>query len=240
MSKQTLLGVNIDHTATLRQIRGTSYPSIEEIIHATICGGADSLTMHLREDRRHIQDQDVYMARELDLLPLNLEMASTAEIVKIALQVKPKYCCIVPEKRQELTTEGGLDVCSAKPHIADVCQTLHNASIQVSLFIEPELATIDAAKDVGADSVELHTGRYAQATTPEKIDKELSKLKHAARYAGNCQLQVNAGHGLTRGTVRPVSILPQVQELNVGHSIICDALLMGMENAVRAMRKAMR
>lgn len=247
--KYPLLGVNIDHVATLRQARGVAYPSPTQA--ALLCekAGADGITLHLREDRRHIQDADVLeMAKKLTTR-MNLEMAATQEMVKIACDVKPAWVCVVPEKREELTTEGGLDVLAAQAWIVEVVKQLHQAGIQVSLFIDPEEAQIAAAIDCEADAVELHTGAYAEAGLANDSkwqEDELQRLhqavhfaKHATKADGSTLL-VNAGHGLTRDNVAAVASIEGIHELNIGHALIADAVFMGLESAVKAMKKAMR
>lgn len=232
------LGVNIDHIATLRQARGTSYPSPVE--GALLCekSGADSITLHLREDRRHIQDQDVEILREKLATKMNLEMAATDEMVSIASSVKPQDCCLVPEKREELTTEGGLDVASQISRMRNVCAQLAESDITVSLFIDADKTQIDAAKECGAPVIELHTGHYADFTGDEK-DNEFRRIASMATYAHSIGLQVNAGHGLTLENTKPIAQLPEIVELNIGHSIVARAVFVGLENAVREMKNLM-
>lgn len=232
------LGVNIDHIATLRQARGTSYPSPVE--GALLCekSGADSITLHLREDRRHIQDQDVEILREKLATKMNLEMAATDEMVSIASSVKPQDCCLVPEKREELTTEGGLDVASQISRMRNVCAQLAESDITVSLFIDADKTQIDAAKECGAPVIELHTGHYADFTGDEK-DNEFRRIASMATYAHSIGLQVNAGHGLTLENTKPIAQLPEIVELNIGHSIVARAVFVGLENAVREMKDLM-
>lgn len=232
------LGVNIDHIATLRQARGTSYPS--PIEGALLCekSGADSITLHLREDRRHIQDQDVEILREKLATKMNLEMAATDEMVSIASSVKPQDCCLVPEKREELTTEGGLDVASQISRMRNVCAQLAESDITVSLFIDADKTQIDAAKECGAPVIELHTGHYADFTGDEK-DNEFRRIASMATYAHSIGLQVNAGHGLTLENTKPIAQLPEIVELNIGHSIVARAVFVGLENAVREMKNLM-
>ncbi len=240
MKEVILLGVNIDHIATLRQARGCRYP--DPVFAAQIAeqAGADGITAHLREDRRHIQDQDIYQLKEKLNIRLNLEMAVTAEMVKIACDVKPAACCLVPEKRQELTTEGGLDVASQIPDIQKACQTLAEAGIEVSLFIDPDLKQIDAAATSGAPVIELHTGAYAEAVTLEHRRKELARIKHAADYASHAGLQVNAGHGLTFHNVEAICRIPQIVELNIGHSIVAQSVFSGLGPTVKDLKALMR
>ena len=232
------LGVNLDHVATVREARRTPYPDFVQAIRIAEGAGADGITIHLREDRRHIQDEDVHAARATTKT-LNLEMAATDEMVRIALAVKPDFCCIVPEQREELTTEGGLDVAAHTARIGEVCKALSAAGIKVSLFIEPEDQAIDASVQAGAPLIELHTGAYANASG-EVAAHELERIVRAARYATQCGLTVNAGHGLHRANVRAVAAINWVNELNIGHAIIADAVFMGLAGAVRAMKEAMR
>lgn len=225
------LGVNIDHAATIRQARGTPYPDLVDIAAECEAGGADGITLHLREDRRHIQDQDVHALKDSLSTPMNLEMAVTDEMLAIACKVKPTECCLVPEKREELTTEGGLDVVSRKTVIAAACDTLKAAGVRVSLFIEPDAAQVRAAKEVGAPVIELHTGTYANAPLGEARDGELNRLMVAAELASELGLVVNAGHGLDYENVKPVLNLPMLNELNIGHSIVARALFVGIKQA---------
>ena len=230
------LGVNIDHIATLRQARGTNYPC--PIEGALLCekSGADSITLHLREDRRHIQDSDVEILRNKLTTKMNLEMATTDEMVAIATKIKPEDCCLVPEKREELTTEGGLEVASQIPRMTQVCAQLAEASIIVSLFIDAQKDQIDAAKECGAPVIELHTGHYANATGDEQ-KQEFERIKAMATYAHSIGLQVNAGHGLTLENTTAIAELPEIVELNIGHSIIARAIFVGLEQATREMKE---
>ena len=229
------LGVNIDHIATLRQARGTNYPC--PIEGALLCeqSGADSITLHLREDRRHIQDSDVEILRDKLTTKMNLEMATTDEMISIATKIKPEDCCLVPEKREELTTEGGLEVASQIPRMTQVCAQLAEASIIVSLFIDAQKDQIDAAKECGAPVIELHTGHYANATGDEQ-KQEFERIKAMATYAHSIGLQVNAGHGLTLENTIAIAELPEIVELNIGHSIIARAIFVGLEQATREMK----
>lgn len=229
-----LLGVNIDHVATLRQARGTCYP--DPVNAALICeqAGADGITLHLREDRRHIQDADVYRMRPLLQTRMNLEMAVTDEMIAIALDVKPDYVCFVPERRQEVTTEGGLDVVGQFEKIKLATQTLLNAGIDVSLFIDPDAAQIDAAIACGAPTIEIHTGAFADAEGVVQ-QRELQRIIDAAEYAEG-RLIVNAGHGLNLDNVTPIAELKQIHELNIGHSIIADSIFIGLAQAVQQMK----
>jgi len=235
-----LLGVNIDHVATLRQVRGTTYPEPIEAALMAEKVGADSITAHLREDRRHIQDRDIYLLKSMLHTRLNLEMAVTDEMVKIAMDVQPQACCLVPEKRVELTTEGGLDVSAALTKIKAACQQLATINTEVSLFIDPDKLQIDAAVEAGAPVIELHTGTYAEAKTTAEQNEELQRIKQAAAYAYSQGLQVNAGHGLTYHNVEAIAKIPEVVELNIGHAIIARAVLSGLPEAVREMKTLMR
>lgn len=234
------LGVNIDHVATLRQARGTVYPDPLEAGYAAQRAGADSITVHLREDRRHIQERDVQLLREHLNIPLNLEMAVTDEMLAFAETLKPDYCCLVPEKREELTTEGGLDVAGQLERVRNACARLEQAGIRVSLFIDAESAQIEAATACRAPMVEIHTGQYADARHGEAEIVELEKLKQAAVEAAAAGLQVNAGHGLHYDNVQPVAAIPEIAELNIGHSIIARSIITGLEAAVTEMRQLMQ
>jgi len=235
-----LLGVNIDHVATLRQARGTLYPEPIQAALVAEQAGADGITAHLREDRRHIQDRDIILLKELIHTRLNMEMGVTDEMVAIALKIQPYACCLVPEKREELTTEGGLDVAGNLKRMQWACDTLNNTGIEVSLFIDPELAQIDAAVEVGASVVELHTGCYADAKNPLQQRDELERLKAAALYAHSAGLQVNAGHGLNFYNVAAICAIPEIIELNIGHSIIAQALFSGLAQTVKDLKHIMR
>ena len=232
------LGVNLDHVMTIRQARFTPYPDLKHAIELSERAGADGITMHLREDRRHIQDKDVYLAKKVIQTSMNLEMAATNEMRDIALDVKPENCCIVPEKRQELTTEGGLDVINHKTRIKDLVTALHEANIAVSLFIEPDLKVIDACAETGAPVVELHTGTYA-GTSGEKQNKEFARIKQAAKHATSLGIVVNAGHGLHYENVAPIANIENMHELNIGHSIVSYALFVGLKEAVAEMKNVM-
>jgi len=233
------LGVNIDHVATLRQARGTAYPDIVEAAHAAERGGADGITVHLREDRRHIQDADVARLLPAVRTKVNLEMAVTPEMVAIGCRLRPPDICLVPEQRQELTTEGGLDVVAQRAAVADAVASLRAAGVRVSLFIDAAPAQIEAAKTLHADAIEIHTGRYADATDYRRRDAELARIATAAAQAAGLGLIVNAGHGLTIANVAPIAALPQIAELNIGHSLVARALFIGLEGAVREMKAAM-
>jgi pyridoxine 5-phosphate synthase len=234
------LGVNIDHVATLRQARFTPYPDVIEA--AKICeeAGADGITVHLREDRRHIQDKDVYSLRKLVKTKLNLEMAATYKMVEFALRVVPDEVCLVPEKRRELTTEGGLDVWGQRRRLVGVVKRLRKKGILVSLFVDPEPRQVRAAKEVGADCVELHTGAYAEAKSKKSRLKELEKLKKTGGLAVELGLRLNAGHGLNYENVRPVAEILGVEDLNIGHSIICRSVFVGLAQAVREMKRLVK
>lgn len=231
------LGVNLDHVMTIRQARFTPYPDLKQAIELSERAGADGITMHLREDRRHIQDEDVYLAKQVIQSSMNLEMAATEEMRDIALKVKPENCCIVPEKRQELTTEGGLDVIKHQARIKDLVTALKEASIAVSLFIEPDERVIDASAEASAPVVELHTGTYASAVN-ENHKKELNRIKDAAKHANSLGMVVNAGHGLHYENVMAIANIKNMHELNIGHSIVAHALYVGLEEAVRRMKLA--
>lgn len=235
-----LLGVNIDHVATLRQARMTRYPEPVQAALIAEQAGADSITVHLREDRRHMQDRDIIRLKEMIHTRLNLEMAVTDAIVDFARKVKPEACCLVPEQRDELTTEGGLDVRAHIDQVRKVCDSLGDVGCQVSLFIDPDRGQIDAAYSIGASVVELHTGRYADAVGKHDQEVELERIRQAAVYAHGKGLQVNAGHGLHYYNVANVSRIPQIVELNIGHSIISQALVSGLANAVGDMKRLMR
>lgn len=232
------LGVNIDHIATIREARGTQYPS--PIEGALLCekSGADSITLHLREDRRHIQDKDVEILRHKLTTKMNLEMAATDEMVAIASQIQPQDCCLVPEKREELTTEGGLDVASQIPRMQDVCAKLAESNVTVSLFIDADKQQIDAAKHCGAPVIELHTGHYADFSDQAQ-QQEFERIKAMATYAHSIGLQVNAGHGLTLENTTAIAKLPEIVELNIGHSIVARAVFVGLEAATREMKDLM-
>ena len=231
-----LLGVNIDHVATLRQARGTTYP--DPVNAALICeqAGAEGITLHLREDRRHIQDEDVRRMRPVLKTQMNLEIAVTAEMIEFAKEVKPQHVCFVPEKRQEVTTEGGLDVLGNFEDVKKATQELTALGCDVSLFIDADIAQIDAAVACGAPTIELHTGAYADAETAEAQQYELDRIIVGAEYAASKGLVVNAGHGLNLENVTPIAKIPQIHELNIGHSIIADAVFVGLAQAVQQMK----
>ena len=235
--KQVKLGVNLDHIATLRQARFTPYPDLMEAIRVSETSGADGITLHLREDRRHIQDDDIFSAREIITTHLNLEMAATSEMQNIALKVKPEYCCIVPERREELTTEGGLDVGAHRDRLADLIVALKSENINVSLFIEPNPLIIDMAADIGASIIEIHTGHYADKHGMQQ-QHEFERIKNASEHAQQLGLTVNAGHGLHVGNVKPIADIAGINELNIGHAIISDAVFVGLSAAIHNMRHA--
>ena len=231
------LGVNIDHIATLRQARGTRYPSLIDAAKICESSGADSITLHLREDRRHIQDQDVEELKFSLTTKMNLEMAATDEMLEIATKILPEDCCLVPEKRQELTTEGGLDVLSQLGRIKEVCSELSTNNIKASLFIDPDNYQIEAAVECGAPIIEIHTGHYADASSAAEMQKELQKISEACAYANSLGLQVNAGHGLTLENTKAIAEINSVVELNIGHSIISRALFVGIGAATSEMKQ---
>lgn len=233
------LGVNVDHVATVRQARGTEYPDPVEAALLAEQAGADGITVHLREDRRHIQERDVDLLRKRLRVPLNLEMAITEEMLDFACRVAPPHACLVPERRQELTTEGGLDVRGARETVQAACRRLRRAGVRVSLFIDPEPAQIEAAAAVGAPAVEFHTGAYAEAEDADARARELARLREACRRAVAAGLEVHAGHGLNVDNVGPVAALREVVELNIGHALVARALFVGLADAVREMRAAM-
>jgi pyridoxine 5-phosphate synthase len=232
----TLLGVNIDHVATLRQARGTRYPSPVDAALAAVDAGADYITLHLREDRRHIQDADVERLRKLLTTRMNLEAALTREMIDFARRVRPDDVCFVPERRAEVTTEGGLDVARNLERVQQACEALGKAGIRVSLFVDPDTAQIDAALAAGAPLIELHTGRYADAHDSARASRELDQIRQAARYANGKGLHVNAGHGLNYDNVTPVAAVSEIRELNIGHAIVAQAVFVGMAQAVRDMK----
>ncbi len=232
------LGVNVDHVATLRQARGTQYPSVVQAAVRAEEAGADSITIHLREDRRHIQDADVYALRPLLQTKMNFEMAVTDEMIGIALKIKPQDVCLVPERREERTTEGGLEVAGNLPRMKEVCQKLADAGIRVSLFIAPDIEQINAAKAVGAPVIEIHTGKFADSEGVEQA-QELARIQAATAHAQSLGLVVNAGHGLNIHNVHPIAAIPGMNELNIGHAIVAHALFVGWEYAVREMKALM-
>lgn len=240
MTLPILLGVNIDHVATVRNARGTLFPDPVDAAFIAERAGADGITAHLREDRRHIRDLDVRRLQSMIHSRLNLEMAVTDEMLQIACEVKPHSCCLVPEKREELTTEGGLDVAQQFDRVQQACQVLQGAGIAVSPFIDPEIEQIDAVAAAGATMLELHTGAYAEASTESAARQALKRIQEAAAYADRKGLQVNAGHGLNYHNVEPICEISQIVELNIGHAIIARAVLTGLDAAVRDIKSLMR
>lgn len=238
--QEIFLGVNVDHVATLRQARGTIYP--DPIFAALLAeeAGADGITVHLREDRRHIQDRDIFALQERLQIPLNLEMAATLEMLKIAKELSPPKCCLVPERREELTTEGGLDVLKQFNAIRQICQELAASGIEVSLFIDPSKEQIDAAVKVGAPVIEIHTGEYAELKHPIERLNALQRIQKASEYAHQAGLIVNAGHGLHYHNVQAIAAIPVLHELNIGHSIVARAVMTGLPEAVRSMKSLMQ
>ncbi|MCX7959701.1 MAG: pyridoxine 5'-phosphate synthase [Deltaproteobacteria bacterium] len=234
------LGVNIDHVATLRQVRNAVYP--DPVHAAVLCelGGADQITIHLREDRRHIQDRDVKILRQILKTRLNLEMAAVKEMVEIALDIRPDSVCLVPEKRAELTTEGGLNVIESQEIVKNVVRSLRNAGIEVSIFIDPDVDQISMAKRCDTDAVELHTGKYCDAPDKKHRDYELSRLIDAAKAAHKMGIKVNAGHGLNYQNIFDVAAIQEIEEFNIGHSIVARAVYVGLERAVREMVELLR
>jgi pyridoxine 5-phosphate synthase len=239
IERDILLGVNIDHVATLRQARAGRYPDPVQAALEAEQAGADAITLHLREDRRHIQERDVELLRQLLLTRMNLEMAVTAPMLAFAERIRPADCCLVPERRQELTTEGGLDVAGQLSSIAEACQRLAAADIQVSLFIDPDLRQIEAAVKTGAPKIEIHTGRFADATAAAR-QRELARIEMAVRQGVELGLQVNAGHGLNYQNVQYVAAIELIRELNIGYAIVARAVFTGLAAAVREMKRLMR
>ncbi|MEY1273704.1 pyridoxine 5'-phosphate synthase [Proteus mirabilis] len=235
-----LLGVNIDHIATLRNARGTTYPDPVQAAFIAEQAGADGITIHLREDRRHITDRDLMLISQTVQTRLNLEMAVTEEMIEIACQTQPDFCCLVPEKRQEVTTEGGLDVVGNEEKVADAIKRLSLAGIKVSLFIDPDHEQINAADRVGAPFIEIHTGAYADAEDEQAQEKEFVRIRDAVTYAASKGLKVNAGHGLHYHNVQRIAALPELYELNIGHAIIGRAVFSGLASAVEEMKRLMR
>lgn len=234
------LGVNVDHVATLRQARKVRYPDPVTAAALAEMGGADQITIHLREDRRHIQDRDLRILRETCQTLLNLEMAATQEMVKVAYEFKPDMVTLVPERREELTTEGGLDVATTRESVTKLVKNLKDGDLIVSLFVDPDLDQIRASHKCNADRVELHTGRYCEARTSKERAKELSRVVDAAKAAAKLGMGVAAGHGLNYENVRPIACISEIDELNIGHAIVSRAMLLGFERAVREMLELMR
>ena len=240
MNKNILLGVNIDHIATLRQARGTRYPDPVQAAIDAEEAGADGITLHMREDLRHIQARDVHLIKAVLQTRMNLELAVTNQMLDFAEEIRPEHACLVPEKREELTTEGGLDVLGHFKTVAHAVKRLEIIGSEVSLFIDPDLRQIDAAKAVGATVIELHTGAYADAVTHERQAIELQRIKEAAAYAASLNLIVNAGHGLHYHNVQSIASINVLHELNIGHAIVARALFCGLKEAVRHMRQLMQ
>lgn len=241
MKKQIRLGVNVDHVATLRQVRGgtTSYPSLMDMVKKSVKGGAGQITIHLREDRRHIQLEDLKMLSKSCPVPLNLEMAATSQMVSFAKKYRPSWVCFVPEKRAELTTEGGLDVKKGFKKLLPMVEKLQRIGIEISMFIEPSIEQVEASYEVGADAIELHTGKWVLLKGPKK-EKEWKRLCEAAAWANYLGMNVHVGHGLDYAHAKMINKLPHVQEANIGHSLVCYALEFGMEESVRKMRKILK
>jgi len=236
------LGVNIDHVATIRNARGGEHPDPVKAAHLAVSAGADGVTAHLREDRRHISDEDIIRLKSELARPLNLEMAATAEMADIALKHMPHACCLVPEKREELTTEGGLDVIGGHNHLAPYVRRLAQAGIRVSMFVDPEPKQADASLAVGAQVVEIHTGSYCEAVNHgdrRRIDLELERIRLMAGHAAKIGLEVHAGHGLTFDSVGPIAELPQLAELNIGHFLVGEAIFCGLDASIKRMRALM-
>ena len=239
MTNDILLGVNIDHVATIRQARGTRYPDpIQAAIEAEQAG-ADGITLHLREDRRHIQERDVEMLKGILLTRMNLEMAVTEDMLRIAETIKPHDCCLVPERREELTTEGGLNVVGQLGRISEACRRLADVGVKVSLFIDADSEQIEAAAKSGAPAIEIHTGHYADAVSTSEVSEELKKIIASVNLGIELGLQVNAGHGLSYQNVKPIAAIPAIKELNIGHAIVARALFGGFSEAVREMKRLM-
>ncbi len=234
------LGVNIDHVATLRQARGTRFPNPVQAAIEAEQAGADAITLHLREDRRHIQERDVELLKQILQTRMNLEMAVTDAMVAYAERMRPEECCLVPERRQELTTEGGLDVVGHSARVRDACTRLRDAGVRVSLFIDADPAQVEAAADVGAPVIEIHTGPYADAVDAEARGAELARIELAVQQGLGLGLQVNAGHGLNYHNVQAIAAIPGVADLNIGHAIVAQALFSGFQDAVREMKRLMR
>ncbi|PJD96927.1 MAG: pyridoxine 5'-phosphate synthase [Legionella sp.] len=240
MNKELLLGVNIDHIATVRQARGTRYPDPVQAAIDAEEAGADGITLHMREDLRHIQARDVRLIKEVIQTRMNLELAVTDAMLDFAEEIQPEHACLVPEKREEITTEGGLDVLANQKAVAKAIARLQQIGSEVSLFIDPDFDQIKAAADLGAPVIELHTGCYADAPSAARQDIELERIKEAAQYAASLNLIVNAGHGLNYQNVKPVAAIKELLELNIGHAIVARALFCGMKDAVKQMRQLMQ
>jgi len=236
MTHERLLGVNIDHVATLRQARGTRYPEPLQAALVAEQAGADSITLHLREDRRHIQDRDVHMLADMLQTHMNLEMAATSEMLRIATEVRPSDCCLVPEKREELTTEGGLDVAAQVDYLQDYCGSLAEVGVRVSLFIDADERQLESAVEAGAPVVEIHTGHFAEARDRHAREGELARIANAVEYGNRLGLQVNAGHGLDYHNIKAVAAIDGIVEFNIGHAIIARAVFDGLARAVADMK----
>lgn len=239
--KSIRLGVNVDHVATLRQVRGgtTAYPDLLKMVFQSVKGGAEQITIHLREDRRHIQLSDLVQLSEKCPVPLNLEMAATPQMVQYALKYKPDWVCFVPEKRAELTTEGGLNVVKARKKLAPMVEKLQRIGIEISMFVEPSLEQIEASYEIGADAVELHTGHWVLLEGSRK-KREFERLVAAAQLAHELEMNVHAGHGLDYEHARMIRALPYLEEVNIGHSLICYALEEGLQKSVRKMKRCLK
>ena len=233
----TRLFVNVDHVATIREARRTQEPDPLKAALMAEKMGADGITVHLREDRRHIQDKDVRIIHNNISTKLNLEMAAVDEMVAISLELKPYQVSLVPEKRQEITTEGGLDVCSQVPDLIDIRKRIKNEGILFSLFVDPDINQLEACKEVKADSIEINTGNYSELLTPKDLEIELSRIQKASKYASDMGLRVFAGHGLNYDNVKAIAAIPEVEELNIGHFLVAQSVYVGMENAVKRMIK---
>ena len=231
----TRLFVNVDHVATIREARKTQEPDPLKAALMAEKMGADGITVHLREDRRHIQDKDVRIIHNNISTKLNLEMAAVDEMVAISLELKPYQVSLVPEKRQEITTEGGLDVCSQVPDLIDIRKRIKNEGILFSLFVDPDINQLEACKEVKADSIEINTGNYSELLTPKDLEIELSRIQKASKYASDMGLRVFAGHGLNYDNVKAIAAIPEVEELNIGHFLVAQSVYVGMENAVKRM-----
>ncbi len=237
------LSVNLDHIATIREARKTPYPSLTTAAGICEVAGADGITLHLRQDRRHVQDRDLEIIREITLLPLTLEMAPTEEMLNIALKNKPNAVTLVPERRMEITTEGGLDLTKNKDNIKYIIQELKKNNIKVCLFLEPDLKQIELAKNLDADAVEIHTGKYSilfDRFNPAKYDEELNKIKEAAKFGSELKLQMNAGHGIHYHNVRPLAKIEYISEFSIGHSIVSRSIFVGLEKAIKEMAEIIR
>lgn len=240
MTQSILLGVNIDHVATVRQARGSRYPDPVQAAMMAEEGGADGITLHLREDRRHIQERDVMLLKEVLQTRMNLEIAVTDEMLSLAETIKPEHVCLVPEKREEITTEGGLDLVNHAQSIKNACSRLQDVGAEVSLFIDPELAAVKVAKSLGAATIEIHTGQFSNATTDAARELQLTRIRRAVALGKDMGLIVNAGHGLHYHNVEPIAAMKDINELNIGHSIISRALFVGLKQAVIEMKRLIR